>query len=488
MLEKIDDTGVFQYFEEISKIPRGSGNTDAISAYLVAFAKKHQLRYRQEDCGNVIIWKDASVGCEAAPTTMLQGHMDMVCEKESSVEHDFKKDPLQLRMNEQYIWAEGTTLGGDDGIAIAYALAILADSTIQHPALEVVITIDEETGMDGAIALETEDLKSKYFINLDSEEEGVLLTSCAGGMSVNGTFPIERQKKTGYVVSLRISGLQGGHSGTEIDKNRENAVLLQGRILHCLQEAMEEKTGTGICLVELQGGKKDNAIPRDAESLVLVNHPTVASAALEEINEMLKCEMIGREPNIKVEYEVETTQSEMEVVDLAYTKEWIFFLNHVPNGVQKYSAVIPGLVESSLNLGICETKENMFYVSFSIRSSLQSYKAYIASLVKEMIVSARGRYEEKSAYSAWEYKVDSTLRSNMIAVYEEQYGVTPKVEAIHAGVECGILSGKMPELDMVSIGPDILDIHTPKEKMDIASAQRVYEYLKAVLRKICENN
>lgn len=481
MLTELKPQKVFHYFEEISKIPRGSGNTTEISRYLVEFAKAHGLKYRQDEFENVVIWKDASVGCEGKPTVMLQGHMDMVCEKELASNHDFLKDPLELCVDGDYVYAKDTTLGGDDGIAVAYALAILEDDSLVHPPLEVVITTDEETGMDGAIGLSSEDLQSKYVINIDSEEEGTLLTSCAGGMTVNASFPIRKLKKEGYVVHITLSGLQGGHSGTEIDKNRENAVYMLGRMMTAMNHRNVEYR-----LMEINGGLKDNAIPRSAEMNVLVKEKEKSLAQINAIAEMIKKELQYSEPDAT--FTISVSEKQMtEIIEESVTKKVAFFLEQTPNGVQRMSAAIPGLVESSLNMGICKTDEHEVFFSFSLRSSIQSYKVYMRNKLMDLIQELGGIFEEKSEYPAWEYRADSKLRDIMVDVYKEQYGKEPKIEAIHAGLECGILAGKMPELDMVSIGPDIMDIHTPKERLVISSTQRVYEYLVRVLERICQS-
>lgn len=478
MLEKIDSTKVFDYFEEISRIPRGSGNNKGISDYLVEFAKKHGLEYKQDACENVIIWKKASEGMEDKPGIILQGHMDMVCEMEKDVCHDFSTESLDLQMEGDFIFAKGTTLGGDDGIALAYGLAILADDSLVHPPLEMVFTTDEETGMDGAIGLDTSVLKGKYMINIDSEEEGTLLTGCAGGMSVSGVFIGEKKEKIGDVLSLNISGLKGGHSGTEIEKNRENATLLAARMLNSLKVKK-----IPFSLISIEGGQKDNVIPRETTVEIMVEDKNEVSAQVDEISNLIKQEIQLQEPGVQVEMQWKEKEKAV-VYSEEFTKKILFFFNHVPNGVQKMSSAINGLVESSLNLGICHTKEEKIFVSFSLRSSVQSYKEYMCEQLKELIELLGGRFYKKSEYPAWEYRVDSRLREMMKKVYIQQYGKEPKIEAIHAGLECGILSGKKPELDIVSIGPDILDIHTPKERLSISSAQRVYRYLLEVLKNI----
>lgn len=480
MLEGLDSTKVFEYFEEISNIPRGSGNNTAISNYLVDFAKAHNLKYRKDQAENIIIWKDASKGCETKETVILQGHMDMVCEKEEDSNHDFTKDSLELCVDGDVIYAKGTTLGGDDGIAIAYALAILDDDTLVHPPLEVVITTDEETGMFGAEALDCSDLKGKYFINIDSEEEGTILTSCAGGARVDARFSIGKLKKEGYVMTAKLTGLQGGHSGTEINKNRENAVYMLGRLMTALKHRKVD-----FRLMNIQGGQKDNAIPRSAEMELLMFDLEEAKKNVMEIVHELEQEMESSEKdaNFSVTF---SEKQKVDIIDENVTRKINIFMELMPNGIQRMSAAIPGLVESSLNLGICKSDEHEVRFSYSLRSSKKSYKEYMKNKLKDLIKEVGGVFETYGEYPAWEYRADSKLRDVMVQVYKDQYGNEPKIEAIHAGLECGIVSGKMPELDMVSIGPDTFDIHTTKERLSISSTKRVYRFLLTVLERLCD--
>ena len=315
-------------------------------------------------------------------------------------------------------------------------------------------------------------------INIDSEEDGVLLTSCAGGMSVNGVFTEKKQEKTGDILSLTISGLKGGHSGTEIEKNRENATLLAMRILNSLKTNQ-----VPFSLISVEGGNKDNAIPRETTVEIMVENKNEVSEKIDEISNWINKEIQFQEPGLQIEQHWREKEK-AQVFTEEFTKKILFFFTHVPNGVQKMSSAIEGLVESSLNLGICHTKDDEIFVSFSLRSSLQTYKEYMCGQLKELIEYLGGTFQKKSEYPAWEYRADSKLREVMKKVYVEQYGEEPKIEAIHAGLECGILSGKKPELDIVSMGPDILDIHTPKERLSISSTQRVYRYLLEVLKNL----
>lgn len=480
MLECIDYKKVFYYFEKISSIPRGSKNNQEISDYLVAFAKEHNLSYTQDKALNVVIVKEASAGYETVPSVMIQGHMDMVCEKDSNSNHDFTKQGLDLKIDGDYIYAEGTTLGGDDGIAVAYALAILSDPTLKHPRLEVVITTDEEIGMDGAIALDGTTLKSKYLLNIDSEDEGIVLTSCAGGMTSTCTLPLFWQEVEGTKLELKVEGLQGGHSGTEIDKNRTNATLLLGRLFMELEEK-----GIHYAIEQIIGGLKDNAIPRESSAAIVVEEADVLACCevIEELNCQYKKELEAAEPNVAIQIKKQETG-----IYSTWTKETkekiVFYLLFTPNGIQEMSSAVKGLVESSLNLGIVTMDKREIAFSYSVRSSIRTYKEFMGMKLKRLIEGLGGTYTQRGEYPAWEYKKDSILRETCMRVYQEMYGKDMKVEAIHAGLECGILFEKMPGIDIVSIGPDMMDIHTPKEKLSISSTKRVFDFVVNVLEKI----
>ncbi len=478
-LQHLDHKKVFYYFEKISEIPRGSKYNTQISNYLVSFAREHQLKYKQDKYENVIIWKSASKGYEDCETVMIQGHMDMVCEKECQIKHDFTTEPLDLIVEDDFVYANGTTLGGDDGIAIAYALAILDDDTLLHPPLEVVITTDEEVGMDGAFGLDTSALKAKYMLNIDSEEEGILLSSCAGGMTSTCMLPrLDITTKEGTKIKIKILGLQGGHSGAEIHKNRINANRLLGRLLGTLQGKKIE-----YFIIQMNGGLKDNAIPREAEMELVTKDVEKVKEIIKKFETIIKKELRTSEPDVTVIVKEEGAGS-YEVWEKELEKKVSIMLTYAPNGIQTMSAEIEGLVESSLNLGIFRAETDYVIFSFSIRSSVASYKQYLSEQLEHLIVFLGGTYEKKGEYPGWEYNPNSKLREVMCEVYREQYGTEVKVEAIHAGLECGIIAEKMPGIDIVSFGPDIFDIHTPKEKLSISSAKRVYEYIIRVLEKM----
>lgn len=476
VLENCEPKRVFYYFEEISKIPHGSKNTKEISDYLVSFAKEHQLRYVQDEYGNIVIYKAASAGYEKLPAVILQGHMDMVCEKEAGSNHDFEKDPLRLKIEDGFVTAEGTTLGADDGIAVAYALALLETDSYAHPALEVVITVDEEVGLLGAQNLDASCLSGKYLINLDSDEEGILLTGCAGGVSAISSIPVKYRNASGCLYEVKIHGLQGGHSGMEIGKNQANANILMGRFLYGLKEQLPYE------LAELEGGQKDNVIPRECSCALLIQpeDTEILKDYACRLTAELRKEYSGSDAGISVSVEFQE-ETQIGVLHPVSQEKVLFYLMNVPNGVQKMSGNIPGLVETSTNLGAARLEDEVFYASCGVRSSVNSAKYAVSDKIEYLTEFLGGDYKKEGEYPAWEYREQSPLREHMIEVYQDMYQKAPRVEAVHAGLECGLFYEKIPGLDCVSTGPNLWDIHTPQEKMEIASVRRVWEYLIQVL-------
>lgn len=476
--EELYPQRVFYYFEQIAAIPHGSRNTKAISDFLVDFAKEHNLVWYQDENNNVVIVKEASAGYEAAEPIIIQGHMDMVCEKEKGVDIDFEKDGLKLYIDGDFLKAEGTTLGGDDGIAVAYALALLDSQEIAHPKLEVVITVDEEIGMLGAEAIDLSMLTGHTMLNIDSDVEGSFLTGCAGGMAVNVTLPIKRVMQSGEKVALTITGLEGGHSGSEIDKEHGNANILMGRLLR----ALFEETPFGI--ISLAGGLKDNAIPRECVTELLVPQENVnlVKEIADKLDIELKKEFMTADPSVCIEFE-DLGKKEESILDFGSVSRVIFYLRSVPNGVQHMSQVMHGLVETSLNLGIMELKEDALHTVTSIRSSVGTRKADLLDRITAIVELLGGEAEVEGDYPAWEYKQDSSLRPQIAKVYKQLYGKDPVFETIHAGLECGLLSEKIKNLDCVSFGPDNFDIHTPKERLSISSTGRVWDFIVEFLRQ-----
>ncbi len=479
VLEGLEPVRVFYYFEEICGIPHGSGNVDAISDYLKAFALERKLEVIQDEWKNIIIIKPASKGYEAESPVIIQGHMDMVAVHKPELEIDMKTEPLKLRVEGDKVYAEGTSLGGDDGIAVAYALALLEDDTLAHPRLEVVITVDEETGMDGARGIDLSMLKGTRMLNLDSEEEGIFWTSCAGGARVYCKLPLAEVARRGIVYDVTVGGLQGGHSGAEIHKERGNANKLAGRLLWELCEGVRE-----LGLVECNGGVADNAICRE-NRLKLVVPPEkteLFERMLAEFERKVQKELAGKDDAFSVLWE-KGAAVERTCIYGDELKKAAAFLAALPNGVQAMSAHVPGLVETSLNLGILSVNTKELKAEFSVRSSIESSKQALMERIKALAMLAGADTECGGDYPGWEYCVDSPLRNKMIALYEEMYHEKPKVEAIHAGLECGLLAAKIPNLDCVSMGPNMADIHTTEEYLSISSTRRVWEYLVQLLAK-----
>ena len=475
-LAGLEPAAVLGYFEEICGIPHGSGNTKMISDYIVAFAKEHGIRYVQDELNNVILFGEGTCGMEDHPPVILQGHVDMVCEKDADCSIDMAVDGLDVTHDGQCVFAKGTTLGGDDGIAVAMAMALLADKSIPHPPLEVILTVDEETGMYGAAGIDLSALKGKMLINLDSEEEGVFTVSCAGGGSATISLDAPRRAVYGPCIRLSVDNLQGGHSGAEIHKNRTNANKVMGEFMNRIQKLMP------LCLTSISGGSKDNVITRSCQATLVA-----MGTDLERINEIaaeLQAEIREKydEPEALVQaFDVDALGgNSMSTED---TAKVVGLLCAAPYGVQKWSEDMPGLVQTSLNLGVVKLGDK-FSATFSVRSSVNNEKLELLDKLKELSEQFGGEYVLHSQYPAWEYKKDSNLRDTMVRVYKEMYDKEPQVLAIHAGLECGLLGEKVPGLDCVSVGPSMHDIHTSRERLEIASTERVWKFLLEVLKAL----
>ena len=475
-LAGLEPASVFEYFEQICAIPHGSRNTKLISDYLVNFAKEHGLRYFQDEANNVVIFQEGTCGYEDHAPVIIQGHMDMVCEKDADCPIDMAVDGLDIAHDGKYVYAKGTTLGGDDGIAIAYALALMADTTIPHPPLEVIITVDEEIGMLGAAVIDLHELKGRTLINIDSEEEGVFTVSCAGGATATISLEGDRRAVYGPCIRLAVDGLQGGHSGVEIHKNRANANKIMGEFMSRIQAMMP------LCLTSFVGGSKDNAITRSCSANVVA-----MGMNLERINDVaaqLQAEVRAQydEPEATVQaFDVDALGG--NALSTEATAKVISMLCSAPNGVRAWSEAIPGLVQTSLNLGIAKLGETMS-LTFSVRSSVNQERQDLLEQLKKIADLHGASYSQMGEYPAWEYKADSHLRDVMVKTYVEMFDKEPEVVAIHAGLECGLLSEKLPGLDCVSIGPEMHDIHTSREKLGIASTERTWKYLLEVLKNL----
>ena len=475
VLENLEPKSVFGFFEEMCAIPHGSGNTKAISDWLVAFARERGLEVHQDHLNNVIIIKEATPGYENAEPVIIQGHIDMVCEKAPDCTKDMAREGLDLAVEGDIVYAKGTTLGGDDGIAVAMAMAILDAKDLSHPRVEAVFTVDEEVGMLGAVDIDVTPLKGRRMLNIDSETEGVFTVSCAGGNLTHCALPLTRTPFDGTVLTVKVGGLQGGHSGAEIHKGRGNSNMLMGRVLLAMHQE------TALRLISVNGGMKDNAIPLETVAVLSVEDAEAARKVCARMDQVLKNEYRTTDPGVFVTL---SRDGQGLPMDADSTARALCLLSCAPNGIQAMSADIPGLVQTSLNLGILTTDENALAASFCVRSSVASQKEMLVSRLRCLTAQLGGSMEIFGDYPGWEYRPDSPLRELMVEVYTRQYGQAPKIEAIHAGLECGMFSGKLPGLDCVSLGPDLTEIHTCREKMHISSVQRVWAFLVEVLRRM----
>ena len=475
VLGHLEPKKVFGFFEEMCAIPHGSYNNTAMSNWLVKFAADRGLEHYQDAAENVIISKPATPGYEQAEPVIIQGHMDMVCEKAAGCTKDMAKEGLDLAVDGDYVYAKGTTLGGDDGIAVAMGLALLDSDDVAHPRLEVVITTDEEINMGGAAALDASVLQAHRMLNIDSEEEGVFTVSCAGGTNADIAVPVKRENFAGVAVTVSVDGLIGGHSGIEIDRGRGNADMILGRIL--LAASQE----SALRVVRVDGGLKGNAIPAAAKAVVVAEDADAFKQSCGKMAEALRAEYVVTDPGIRVTV---TEGGEGMPMDEVSTQRVIGLLACAPNGVQVMSADVPGLVQSSLNLGVLYTEEDTVHAQFCIRSSVESGN----EMINQRLICLAGLLGAEcrlgNYYPGWAYRQESPLRDLMTEVYAEQYGAQPRIEAIHAGLECGLFAGKITDLDCVSFGPNLIDIHTPRERMSIASVQRTWAFIVELLRRM----
>ena len=476
VLQGLEPASVFGFFEEICNIPHISYHEKELSDFCVNFAKERGLYYEQDKLGNVIIIGEATPGYEDAEPVMVQGHLDMVGDKIPTCTIDMEKEPIKLVVDGDYLTADGTTLGGDDGIAVAYGLALLDAKDIPHPRLEVVLTVSEEVGLLGATDIDLSCCKAKRLINIDSEEEGVFTAGCAGGLRADCVIPSETEVKKGVVCEIKTQGFLGGHSGIEINKGRANGNTMMGRFLMFLEDKV------AFDIVSIVGGVKDNVIPKNVVAKLLVKKKDVDALqeALARFNQFIAVEFAVADPDITLVLEVQE-ETECRVLSASSKEKAITVLNLMPNGVQTMSRDLPDLVETSLNMGVVKIDEEQISLCFSVRSSLESAKEFIARKLKQLTESLGGTATYRGEYPGWPYARDSKLRDLCVKVYKEQYGKEPKIEVIHAGLECGILSSKVEGLDCISIGPDMFDVHTPDEKISVGSIARVWEFLKAVL-------
>lgn len=469
---------VFDYFQELNQIPRGSGNEQAVSDWLVAFAKDLNLEVIQDEALNVIIRKPGTEGYEESDVVILQGHMDMVPEKAEGSDHDFERDPIEFIVEGDFVRANQTTLGADNGIAVAYALTILASKEIPHPPLEVLITTNEETGMDGALGLNPAHLQGRKLINIDSEVEGELLVSCAGGIGAVTSLDLDRTKsQLDTSVEIKVSGLKGGHSGMEIHKQRGNAVQILGRVLSEIAKEVSFE------MISIEGGSKHNAIPLNAVAQLILAQTDIA--AFKELTnawtQQLKEELHGIDEGVEVVV-TQTEAAPQQVMTQEVRDKVLAILNLTPTGVLMMSQDIERLVQTSNNLGIVRTKEDQVTFQSTVRSSIRSLKFEVANRLEQLANLAGAKIDFDGGYPEWQYRQESELREVFVAAYQKQYGQEPVVTALHAGLECGVFSEKFEgKIDQISFGPNLFDVHTAQEKMEISSVERTFDLLKTAL-------
>lgn len=469
---------VLGYFEEICKIPRSSGNEQGISDYLVEFGESRGFEVSRDASLNVLLKKKGSPGYEEAPSVILQGHLDMVCVSGPDTDIDFSKQGITTKRSGKWLHAEGTSLGADNGIAAAYILALLDSDDVSHPPIEALFTTGEETGMIGATALDFKNIKGKILINLDSEEEGEFMSGCAGGINTTVVLPIVRRhvEKRKQAYKVVVSGLTGGHSGIEIKKQRANAIKLMGRLLHELIMQSEFSIG------KINGGSKLNAIPVETEAVLYPEDPMELKSGIAYWEKIFKNEFKATDPDLKIT--VEKVQDVLPVLDKASQQRITDILLLLPNGVQTMSKEVEGLVQSSNNVGVLHTTEKEIHMVSCPRSSINSLKRDIIRRIETVAALCGGRVINEHDYPEWEYVPDSRIRKIFVETYKELYGRKAIVRATHAGLECGILGKKIEDLDMISVGPDMKDVHTINEKLDLESAERTWKLLAEVLKKL----
>lgn len=477
MLENLTPSRVFHYFEEISSIPRGSGNTKKITQYCESFAKEHSLSHITDSCGNVIIKKPASVGFEKREPVILQGHLDMVCQKDEGFEINFDSEGISLITDGDFIRAHHTTLGADNGIAVAIVLAILESNELSHPPIEAVFTVDEEIGMIGALKLDMSLLKGRKMINLDSEEDSVTV-SCAGGRDITAEIPFTLKEKQGTELVLTVKGLKGGHSGIAINDGRVNADMLAGRILHSLS------SDCPFDIIEINGGSKANAIPNMCTvRLCVEDDGTLFSSTAEKLICGIKAELSHREPSFSVDISKKES-SVFSVIDSDAKNKLILSLICTPNGVMEMSKEIDGLVETSLNLGILKTESGKITLCHSLRSNKKTALSFLSERLIAFYSSINAKCTSSGDYPPWEFNDNSSLCTLYCKIYEKHCGKAPSVEAIHAGLECGVFSSSIEGLDCIAVGPTITGAHTTEEKLSISSVKTLYDILADVLKSL----
>jgi len=484
VLGHLQPTLVWNHFEELCKHPRPSKKEEKVVQYVLDFGKKHNLETSRDKFGNILIKKPATPGKENLKTVVLQGHLDMVAEKNRDVEHDFDNDPIQPYIDDGWVKAKGTTLGADNGIGVSAALAVLESNDIEHGPIEAIFTLDEETGLTGASNLKKGWLKADILLNMDSEEEGVLYIGCSGGKNTAAQFKFkpEKSNRNYSAFEIKVAGLKGGHSGLEIHTGRGNAIKILTRLL--FEFSKENK----IKLAKIEGGNKHNAIPREAFAVVLVpnDNEKFFKKFILKYNDTVKAELASVEPNLNVS--AEKHEMPKEVMDSGTFKDLIKALYAVPHGVIKMSADIPNLVETSNNLATIITDEKKINIVTSQRSSVASELADATNMVSSVFELAGAKLEYGDGYPGWKPDIHSEILGVVKSAYKDLYGKEPDVRAIHAGLECGIIKEKYPEMDMISFGPTMFGVHSPDERLEIAAVPKFWNLLVNILKNVPSKN
>lgn len=482
-IEGLEPQSVWRYFAEISRIPRGSKNEKAIAGYVLDTAKRSGLSAKQDKFGNVVVKKPAHPSRLHVQSIALQGHLDMVCEKNAEKVHDFTKDPIELVRKGNLLMANGTTLGADNGIAVATSLALMEDKSIEHGPLEFLFTIDEETGLTGASNLSSNFLESTTLLNLDSEEEGAIYVGCSGGRDTLGTFKIafDPAPKNAVSARLQIKGLRGGHSGLEIDKNRGNAIKILNRVLIKL-------AALGSRLSALEGGNKRNAIPRECEALVFIpkNRLTDARRIVNELNATITAEIASVDPDLTILLSENSALRKGKVMKKSQQARLCMTISALPHGILKMSSDIPGLVETSTNLAVVSTipRSGTIVFATSQRSSVASELDEAVDTASSIFELGGAKAESTDGYPGWKPNLNSPILKLSKETYKSVFGKESSVKAIHAGLECGIIGEKFPGMDMVSFGPTLEGVHSPDERIYIDTVERFWKFLLAILRNV----
>ena len=476
-MNNLNPERVFYYFKQISDVPRGSGNCNGMAHYCKNFAANHNLKYVKDDADNVVIFKDGTPGYENSDPVILQGHTDMVCQKTENATTDFINRGIELFVDGDFLKAKETTLGADNGIAVAMILAILESDTIPHPPIEAVFTSDEEIGLIGAGKLDKNVLSAKKMINLDSEEDDTVTVSCAGGCHFLAKTPVDFQEKIGRKITVTLRGLKGGHSGVEINNNRVNADTLAGRFLNHIKKSCD------FDIININGGDKDNAIPNKCTIELCIDNVDLFIKNAEEYLNIIKAEIADRESGFNFTID-KGEQACCKVLSDDIKEKLIFALTCVPNGVLEMSAEIKNLVQTSLNLGVLEIENDILSLHFGLRSNKKSGLSFLVEKLTAFFDSVNFENSTNGHYPPWEYKEDSQLRELYKDVYTEYFGKAPKVEAIHAGLECGVFADAIDGIDCISIGPALFDVHTVNEKLSISSTENVFNILLKILEKL----